>query len=147
MTQSMPRQPTSDAPRKGQDDALVRTFMAEFGENLSAGDGKAIAQTWAVPALVMMKDGAAQAVTSRDEVEKFFSGAKAQYTARGIDQAIPEVKRIEWLTDDVVQADVRWPYIDGQGNEIGEESSVYTLKRAGSRLELCMIVMRGEKKH
>lgn len=145
MAQTTDRRVSDGQPSARRDDSSVRAYMEAFARALTAGDGAAIAQMWAVPALVMMKDGTARAVGSPDEVEKFFSGAKDQYTERGISEARPDIQRVEWLTDDVVVARVRWPYLDASGKEIGEESSVYTLRRDGSKLKMCAIVMLGAK--
>ncbi len=145
MVQTIDRKDNEGQAPRRRDDASVRAYMEAFAQALTAGDGAAIAKMWAVPALVMMKDGTARAVGSEAEVEKFFSGAKEQYTQRGIEEARPDIQRVEWLTDDVVVAHVRWPYLDRAGREIGEESSVYTLRREGDRLKMLAIVMRGEK--
>lgn len=133
-------------PKPHSSDADINAFMQKFARALSAGDGKTIATMWSVPALVLSDQGSI-AVSSRDEVEKFFSGAKEQYAARGINQAAPEIQSTDWLTGRIAMARVRWPYIDSKGHEMGEESSTYTFRRDdGGELKMSAIVMHGEKK-
>jgi ketosteroid isomerase-like protein len=127
-------------------DADVHQYLRDYAKALTAGDGKTIATMWEVPAL-LMSDGGVKAVTSREEIAQFFSGAKDEYNARDIKEAIPQVQTVEWATDRLVTTRVRWPYINSGGQEIGEESSTYTLRRDDNgALKLCAVVMHGEKK-
>lgn len=139
-----PRKQASNADGQGRDGA-VREYMQNFARALSAGEGKTIAAMWDVPAFVL-SDAGGKTVSSRDEVERFFSGAKEQYSARGIDEAIPQVQAVDWVTSRLAVVRVRWPYLNRSGQEIGEESSTYTLKRDDNgALKMCVVVMHGEK--
>ena len=60
----------------------VQSYMQTFAQALSAGDAKTIATLWDVPALVMSDQGV-HAVSTRDEVEAFFSGAKETVCGAG----------------------------------------------------------------
>jgi hypothetical protein len=82
---------------------------------------------WETPALVISDDGA-HAVDCLEDVELFFAGAKEQYSVRGITDTRADLGRVEWLTDRIVIVDVRWPYLDMHGNELGEECSTYALR-------------------
>jgi hypothetical protein len=121
----------------------VRDFLDEFARALTAGDGGAIAKLWETPAFVL-GDNMARVVSSPQEVEEFFSGAKEQYNAKGITEARAEILELDWLTDQIVQVEVRWPYLDSFGKELGHETSTYTLMRddAGN-LRLRVAVMHG----
>ena len=84
-------------------------------------------------------------VSSREEIAKFFSGAKEEYNKRGISDTRAEIFGLEWVTDRIVVVDVRWPHLDERGKEKGEESSTYTLRRDDfGDLRLHMALMRGE---
>jgi len=136
--------PARSRTTAAHDDEVGR-FMDRFGQALTAGDGAAIARMWDVPTL-MISNGGTQAVTSAKELEKIFSGAKDQYRARGIDEAVAEVQSVDWLTERVALARVRWPYIDKDGREIGEESSTYTLRQADDgALKIQAVIMHGAK--
>lgn len=127
-------------------DTDVHTYLRDYAKALTAGDANTIAQMWEVPAY-LMSDGGVKAVGARKEIVDFFSGAKDQYTAQGISEAIPQVQSIDWVTDRMVITRVRWPYINQSGQEIGEESSTYTLRRDDKgALKLCAVVMHGAKK-
>lgn len=131
-------------PSPGTEDDEVQGFLDQFGRSLTAGDGDAIARMWAVPAYIL-GDTMAQVVSSREEIATFFSGAKEQYNKRGISDTRAEIFGLEWVTDRIVVVDVRWPYLDERGNEKGEESSTYTLRRDDfSDLRLHIALMRGE---
>jgi hypothetical protein len=122
----------------------VRHYFDAFARALTSGEGAAIASLWDLPALVMM-DGGARAVKSADEIAKIFAGAKRMYAARGIVDTRPDIQYVEWLTQRIVVADVRWPLFDDLHKELGSESSTYTLMRDHSgALKLRVIVMRGE---
>ena len=126
-------------------DEVVQRFFDRFARALTAGDGRTIAQMWSVPALVL-GDTMARAVNSTAEVERFFAGAKDQYHATGITDTRAELQRIEWLTRRIAVVDVRWPYLDAAGEETGEESSTYVLRRDDSgELKMQAVLMRGAK--
>jgi hypothetical protein len=140
--ESRPRERPGAVRPDGRDGG-VQAFFDRFARALTAGDGKAIAGMWAVPALVV-GDKSVQAVGSLREVEEFFRGAKDQYNALGITGTRADIRRLDWLTDRIVMADVRWPYLDANGNEKGEESSTYTLRKDDTgELKMQVVVMRG----
>jgi len=127
-------------------DEAIADLMDRFAKALSAGDGAAVAQLWTVPAFVLY-DGGARPVATIEEVEAFFSNAKEQYAARGIDEARPEIQAIDWMTSQLANVTVRWPYIDQAGKEIGEESSTYTVRQGEKNtFKIQVVVMHGEKK-
>ena len=121
----------------------VQEFLNGFARALTAGDGKAIAELWGVPALVIGAD-AVRSVTTLEEVAAFFGGAKEQYTRRGIVDTRADIRDEEWIGDRIVIVKIRWPYLDASGQEIGAEASDYTLRRNDAgKLEIRGIVMRG----
>jgi hypothetical protein len=121
----------------------VQDFLDRFARAVTAGDGRAIAKMWNIPAMVI-GDQDVRTIGSTREVEQFFGGAKAQYNARGVVDTRAEIIREEWATDRIVVVLVRWPYLDKHGNEVGEESSSYTLRRDDKgELKLCVALMRG----
>jgi hypothetical protein len=126
---------------RGRDE--VQQLLDGLARAITAGDGRAAATMWAVPAIVL-GDGMAQCITSAEEVERFFSGAKQQYNERGITDTRAEILRLEWLTDKMAEVDVRWPYLDAEGDESGDESSTYIVRRddAGD-LKVQAALMRG----
>lgn len=86
-----------------------------------------------------------QVVGSRQEIERFFGGAKDEYNKRGITGTRADIQRLEWATDRIAIVTVRWPYLDSSGRERGEESSTYILRRDDQGdLKLHAAVMRGE---
>lgn len=110
---------------------------------MTSGDTKAVAQLWEAPAFVI-DEHASIAVPDLDAVERFFAGAKDQYNAQGITTTQAEITDLDWVTDNLVVARVRWPYLDESGNGLGAESSSYTLKRnADGDFKLRVVLMRG----
>jgi hypothetical protein len=122
----------------------VQQFLDRFAKALVTGDARALATMWEVPALVA-SDMGMQGVSSREEVEQFFAGAKDQYNARGIVDTRGDIRRLDWITERIALVEVRWPYIDERNREVGEESSTYALRRADDgALMICGVVMQGE---
>ena len=129
-------------------DKSVQKFFEDFAKALTDGNVPAIAGLWGVPALVS-GDKMLRAVSSLDEVRDYFSGAKAQYAKHGIHQAVADIQEIKWLTHEMVLVEVRWPYIDKDGDEMGEERSTYLLRRdSDGDLKLHVAMMQGaSQKH
>jgi len=145
MTKQTRAASTRPAPTSSSEDQEVQSFLDEFGRSLTAGDAKAVATMWSVPAFVL-GDTMAQPVNTREEVEEFFSGAKDEYNKRGIVDTRPDVFGLEWITNRMVVVDVRWPYLDGRGDEQGEEASTYVLRRDDKgELKVHVALMRGEQ--
>jgi hypothetical protein len=126
-------------------DADLQAFLDAFARFLTAGQGDRIAQMWDYPALVVA-DKSLMAVSNAAETATFFGSAKEQYNERGIADTRAEIQNTTWLTDRIVSATVRWPWLDGDDNEVGEETSTYTLRRNDDgELRLCVVVMHGAK--
>ena len=114
-----------------------------LGRALVAGDGRTIAGMWGIPSLVLGAD-TVLSVQSSDQVEAFFGGAKDQYNRAGITATHPDITSLRWLTDRLVVVTVRWPYLDANGEEVGAESSTYTLRRdERGEFKLFVAVMHG----
>lgn len=110
---------------------------------ITTGDGRTMADLWETPALVL-GDEHVMAVTSREEIEQFFGGAKEQYNAQGITDTRAEIVRLDWATDQIAIVEVRWPYLDPRGAIRGAETSTYTLRRdERGDLKLRVAVMHG----
>lgn len=140
-TQSVAKSPSTVS--SFSKDAMVTQFFEKFGAALTAADVKTIATLWGTPSFVLA-DGMSRAVITSDEVKKFFAGAKDQYASRGINEAIPDIRKLNWLTDRMVVAEVRWPYLNAQGAEVGEESSTYTLRLDDDgKLRIYAVAMHG----
>jgi hypothetical protein len=125
------------------DEADVQELLDRMARALTSGDGRAVASLWETPALVV-GDEMLQAVQSADELEAFFGGARAQYNQKGIVDTRAHIVRLSWATPRIAIAQVRWPYLNARGDEIGEETSTYTLRRDPTGvLKICAAVMHG----
>lgn len=128
------------------DRASVQEYLDRFATAMTGGDTKTMAQLWGVPAFVVGAN-MAKVVQSEDEVEEFFSGAKAMYNERGIMDTRADIEDLDWITDDLVIATVRWPYLDQNERELGAERSSYTLfKGEDGSYKVRAITMRGEER-
>jgi ketosteroid isomerase-like protein len=135
---------TPERARVGPDNAAVRALLARLAHALRSGDGQAAAAMWATPALVL-GDDMALTVTSTSDLQDFFGGAKAQYNARGITDTRPDILRLDWITDRLAIVEVRWPYLAPDGDEVGEETSTYVIRREpDGRLAIRAAVLHGE---
>jgi hypothetical protein len=125
-------------------DIEVKQFVEALARSVTMGDGRAAVRFWEIPALVVA-DAFVRPVTTNAEVEEHFSTVKHQYYARGIVDTQPDVLSLEWITDRIAVVRVRWPYLDANGDERGEETMTYTLRRddAGN-LRLRAAIVHGE---
>lgn len=125
-------------------DREVQQFVEALARSVTMGDGRAAVRFWEVPALVV-SDAAVRPVTTNAEIAEHFSTVKHQYYARGIVDTQPDLLSVEWITDRIAVAQVRWPYLDAVGDERGEETMTYTLRRddAGN-LRLRAAILHGE---
>jgi hypothetical protein len=140
---------TSDPHEHAPDvvrDSSIQDFLDQLGRAITSGDGSAAAGLWAAPALVI-GDDMERAITNTDELVAWLGGAKAQYNARGIVGTRAELVRLTWPTERIAIVEVRWPYFDAHGDEIGDETSTYTLRRDDAGvLRLRVAVMHGESR-
>ena len=121
----------------------VQQFFDRFAQALTSGDVPTVVSLWQVPAYVM-SDAEIHPVGSPAEIEQFFGGAKQRYNAQGIVSTRAEIAQLQWPTERIAMVEVRWPYLDAHGREVGEESSSYTLRRNDEgELRLCVTVMHG----
>jgi hypothetical protein len=141
---SQPTGTTGPNKRVADDDeGDVQDLLDRMARALTAGDGRTVASLWETPALVV-GDEMLQAVRTNAELEQFFSGAKDQYNQQGVVDTRAKIVRLSWATSRIAIAQVRWPYLDARGEEVGEETSTYTLRRDPSgALKICAAVMHG----
>jgi len=125
-------------------DVLVQDFLDQLALAQTKGDTRALATLWGTPTFVI-GDSDERVVQTRAEIEQFFGGAKQQYNARGIVDTRADIQMLDWITDKIAMVRVRWPYLDADDNEVGEEMSTYVLKRDDNGdLKLRVAVMHGE---
>lgn len=144
----MPRDPdleTMLTQAPPDDDLGVQAYLDRFAEALTAGDGEAIAAMWQAPAFVLGAD-MARVVNSSAEVAEFFGGAREQYNAMGVTDTKAEIVRLDEVNDRLVMVRVHWPWLDAEGNEVGGETSTYTLSREKDEdWKLRVAVMHGQE--
>ena len=134
---------SSARDRVGTYDPNIQVLFDAMARGLVAGDGGAVAGMWRAPALVL-GEGDERLVGSDAEIRSFFGSAREQYNQRGIGDTRADVQRLEWLNPSIALVEVRWPYLDGKGNELGGETSTYLLKRDDSgNFKLRVAVMHG----
>jgi hypothetical protein len=105
----------------------ITQALERIGTALSNGDAHALAEAYAVPALVLSETDA-RAVNNKEEVESFFTDSIKWYRERGIVSTKPEVEAIEHLSEHLASVDVRWPGFDAEGNERTSEGSHYMMQ-------------------
>lgn len=134
------------APRRfgPADRAAVQDYLDRFATAMTSGDTTAMASLWGVPAFAIGPNEA-RVVQSEAEVEAFFAGAKDMYNQRGIMDTRAEILDLDWVSENLVIVTVRWPYLDQNEKEVGEESSSYTLLRGeDGGFKVRVLTMRGE---
>jgi hypothetical protein len=142
---SQPAGTEGPSRRKAADDdeADIQDFLDRMARALTSGDGRTIASMWETPAL-LVSDELLQAPRSAIELEQFFADGRDQYKKMGVVDTHPHIVRLSWATPRIAIAQVRWPYLDARGQEVGEETSTYTLRRnQAGELRLCAAVLHG----
>lgn len=87
-------------------ESVVTTFFDRYASALLARDAEAVAELYAVPALVLFP-GQSIAVTDRAQTATFFAQSWSQYD--GIDEATPAIDVLA-ATEHSIWADVTWSY-------------------------------------
>lgn len=144
----MPRQPEPDdlaiplAPEP--DDLGVQDWLEAFTDALIAGQDDAIADMWDMPAFALGQD-VAYPITDKKQITDLLAEAREQYNARGVIDTRAEIVRVDQINDTLVMVRVHWPWLDGHGEEVGGETSTYTLQRenADSEWKARVVVMHG----
>src|ERR671917_2825058 len=108
-------------------DEHLQTFLARYGEALSAGDLKAISGCYALPSLVL-SDAGTIPIATRTEIETAFDGAAERYRAQGLVAVRPTLVASEALSERLVSMDVRWDYRDEQGSSAHQNGYRYVLR-------------------
>ncbi len=108
-------------------DEHLQTYLAHYGEALSAGDLKAISDCYALPSLVL-SDAGSVPITTRAEIEAAFDGAAERYRAQGLVAVRPTLVASRALTERLVSVDVRWDYLDEQGSSVQTNAYRYLVR-------------------
>jgi hypothetical protein len=142
-TQPNPSAHRASANRGDASRQEVQHFLDRMARALTGGDIDTLLALWDVPAYVL-GDTQAIVVGSNDAIRQFFAGAKDRYNAQGIVGTRAEIGELRWANERIAIVEVRWPYIDARGREVGEETSTYTLRRDDDDvLRLRIAVMHG----
>ncbi len=133
-------------------DAAIESFFDNFTRSLTAGDGQATASCFEYPSLMVMSAvggyNGTQPISSLDEAIDFFSKAPEQYHAKGVEETFPDIEEVQWLSHDLALVRAHFPYIDADGNDMGDgETSVYLIRKqtapAPSPFTICAAVTLG----
>lgn len=126
-----------------REQASVQQYFDRFADALVNGDTRTLVKLWGVPAFVVGRNEA-RVVQAEAEIEQFFAEARDWYNQRGIVQTRAEIVSLDWVGADLVVATVRWPYLNARDEELGEETSSYTLLRGeDGSYKLRSILKRG----
>jgi hypothetical protein len=105
----------------------LSAFFETYARALSAGDLDGIAACYTTPGLVLGDDNSLP-ISTLDEVRGAFAGAAEAYRARGLVTARPRLDRVQPLTARLVEADVRWEYLDPAGAAVPGAAYRYLLR-------------------
>ena len=126
-------------------DQDLQTFLARYGEALSAGDLKAISGCYVLPSLVL-SDAGSIPITTRTEIEAAFDGAAERYRAQGLVAVRPTLLASEALTERLVSVDVRWDYLDEQDRSVQTNAYRYLVRLVeGTGLGIQVVIATSER--
>jgi hypothetical protein len=137
---------TPAQPSSSYADQEVVDFLDRFATALTAGDTAAIVGLWETPGIIVFADGV-KPMNSADDIEKMFGNAKEMYAKYGISDTRADVTHLQWIGERIAHVEVRFPWLDASGDEVGGESSTYTLRRDDDgQLKLRVVIMHGVEK-
>ena len=126
----------------------VQAFLERFTACMTSGDGDGVVQCFELPSLIVMSDpkyGQSQVLQEPQKLSSFFTQAPDMYAQKGIATTIPDIESLDWLSDALGLVTVRFPYIDADGNDLGDsERSLYVLRRDNNgELAICAAITLG----
>lgn len=78
--------------------------------------------------------GGSQPIPDAAQAAEFFDRAPEQYHAKGIGETFAHIQDVQWLSHDLALVRVHFPYIDADGNDLGDgETSLYIVRRQGQQ--------------
>lgn len=113
--------------KNSKQNSLVFDFFFTLGEAISTGNLDVIKKYWAMPSYIL-SDRTTVALSTNEDLEKYFLSKKREYIKRTISTVRSEILRIQWMTDQIVVAHVKWSLLDKSAKELSAESAFYTLK-------------------
>lgn len=127
-------------------DSDIDDFLNGFARALTGGDIELIKKLWAYPACIVGEEK--QILVSSDyDVIRLYAGARERYNGLGIFDTRPEIMRVQWVADNIVLVESRWLQLGRHGEELGEETSTYTLKKEDDgNFKIHAVVVHGERK-
>lgn len=131
---SRAKRPTSRRASPLASAAGLQEFLEEFAQALTSGDGEAAAACFEYPCAMVMSDpeayGPNHVFQDQETAARFFAEAPRMDHERGIEDTFPGVEQVQDLGSGLLLARVRFPYIDADGNDMGDgETSLYVLRR------------------
>ncbi|WP_125776529.1 hypothetical protein [Antribacter gilvus] len=114
-------------------------FLADYGAALGAGDLDGVADRFGFPSLLVAADRSVL-VTDPETVLDSHRERLAAYRADDLVAAVPELRTVEEVTDELLWAGVRWSYRDENAAEGAADEVRYLLRRSRDGFEVCVIV-------
>jgi hypothetical protein len=145
-SRSSRRRTTRPRLQRGQKE--LQAFFDHFTNCLTSGDGQGAAACFEYPALMVManeqKYGKSQPLGDVQVVADFFAKAPQMYHDRGVDQTFADLREVDWLADDLALVRAHFPYIDADGNDMGDgETSLYVVRRNDDGHAICAAITLG----
>lgn len=142
------QRPSAIHPRARRDRKDLQAFFDHFTTCLTTGDGQGVAGCFEYPAVMVMADaqryGANQALLEPGAVAEFFGKAPQMYHEKGVHETFADIRDIDWVADDLALVRARFPYIDADGNDMGDgEASLYLVRRNDNGHAICAAIPLG----
>jgi hypothetical protein len=102
-------------------------FFCRYGSALTSGDVSAVADSYAMPGMVVA-DSYSFTFTSPAAVALSFLGAAPAYRERQIVAAHAQLHDVQQLSDVLAMVAVQWEYLDSAGNAVPGESYRYLVR-------------------
>lgn len=109
----------------------IEALLEDYAKALSDNDLQRIAAAWHVPSLVVAH-GAAVAVSSPEQITRYFELAAKEYNAAGIRTVKLRKAQIGAISDSIAHATVTWALYTADDRQAATEAGFYVISKSGS---------------
>lgn len=121
------------------DTAEIDDYLSRYAATLTAFDAEAAAELWATPGMII-DDRFAGVVNDRASMAQGLEQSYPLYRDLGLASVRHERLDTQDLTDAVKLVQVRWLFLDKDGNQLTDSTAYYILRWDDDGLHACVCV-------
>ncbi|MEU4363502.1 hypothetical protein [Promicromonospora sp. NPDC023987] len=122
-----------------QTDPEIDYYLTRYAATLTAFDSKAAADLWTTPGMIL-DDRFAGVVEDRATMAQGLEQSYPLYRELGLASVSHECLKVEDLTDAIKLVQVRWLFLDADGNQLTDSNAYYIVRRDVDGLHACVCI-------